>query len=185
MSKKKTHIERNVEKKAARNALKTKLENFIVLQTSIVLALGVLFAIFYNYYNSSLVGTMKTLFNVFIWAGVAAVLVFAILGYVKKNPSLYKWCAAGAANSVLWFLFTRFGRYGGHTMISGVAYCYYAIILYFIFSLVYYFLALKNAWTNKTVRIIFYVIAALVVLAYIISAVVFMYLGGNFTGFAK
>ena len=183
MSKKKNaNIERNTAKKQERQALHKRLEDFIVKHTGIVLVLAVLFTVFNNYKNSmELAGGMIVLFNVLIWAGVAAVLLFAILGAVKKNPDLYKWCAVGAANSVIWFVFARFGRY--RRFISGVSYCYFAILLYFLFCLAYYLLAYYGAWSKKGVRVAFYVLAALASLVWIVSAVVFMYMSGAFTGY--
>ncbi len=183
MSKKKNaNIERNTQKKQEKQALHQRLENFIVKHTGIVLILAVLFTVFNNYKNSSeLAGGMIVLFNILIWAGIAAVLVFAILGAVKKNADLYKWCAFGAVNSVIWFVFYRFGRYG--RFISGVSYCYYAIALYFIFCLVYYLLAYYGAWNKKAVRMAFYIIAAVVALIWIATAVIFMYKSGAFTGY--
>ncbi len=182
MSKKKNaHIERNTQKKQERQALHQKLENFIVKHTGIVLILAVLFTVFNNYKNSyELMAGMKTIFTVLIWAGVAAVLVFAILGTVKKNAKLYTWCALGAANSVIWFIFDRFGQY--NTFISGVAYCFYAIALYFLFCLAYYILAYYGAWNKKAVRTAFYVLAAIFAFLWIASAVLFMYANGNITG---
>ncbi len=186
MSKKQKNAERNVAKKAANEALKERLENFIVLQTSIVLILAVLFAVFNNYLKSgTLTGGMMTICDVLKWLGVLAVPVFAVLGYVKKNKGLFKWCAVGLADAAIWSCFYRFGSYSGHSWISGVAYSYYAIALYFVFSLVYYLLALNKIWDKKAVRIVFWVLAAIVALALVVSAIVFMYLNGNITGFAK
>ena len=183
MSKKKNaNIERNTKKKQERQALHQKLESFLVKHTGIVLILAVLFTVFNNYKNRTLAGGMIVLFNILMWAGVAAVLLFAILGAVKKNPDLYKWCAVGAANSVIWFVFYRFGKY--RNFISGVSYCFYAIALYFIFCLLYYILAYNGAWNKKAVRITFYVLVALTALLWIVSAVVFMYLSGAITGYA-
>ncbi|MBR6720360.1 MAG: hypothetical protein IKL74_05560 [Clostridia bacterium] len=174
MSKKKNaHIERNTQKKLERQALHQKLENFIVKHTGIALILAVLFTVFGNYKNVFTNG-MPILFNILIWAGVAVVLVFAILGTVKKNPSLYKWCAVGAANSVLWYIFMNLGaNFGAYT--SGVAHCYYAIALYFLFCLAFYFLAYYGAWNKKAVRITFYVLAAVFALLWLTSASVFLY----------
>ena len=177
MSKKKNaNIERNTAKKQERQALHKRLEDFIVKHTGIVLILAVLFAVFNNYKNSSIVGGMMVLFNILIWAGVAAVLVFAILGAVKKNTDLYKWCAFGAANSVIWYIFKKLGDFG-------VTQCYFAILLYFLFCLAYYLLAYYGAWNKKGVRVAFYVLAALASLVWIVSAVVFMYKSGAFTGY--
>ncbi|MBQ2942033.1 MAG: hypothetical protein IJD97_07355 [Clostridia bacterium] len=174
MSKKKNaNIERNIKKKQERQALHQKLENFIVKNTGIVLILAVLFTVFGNYKNVFTSG-MPVLFNILIWAGVAAVLVFAILGYVKKNPALYKWCAYGAANSVIWYIFMSLGANFG-TYTSGVAHSYYAIALYFIFCLAYYFLAYYGVWEKKAVRIIFYVLAVLSALTWLTTASVFLY----------
>lgn len=186
MSKKQIHAERNTAKKAENAALRAKLENYIVLQTSIVLVLAVLFAVFNNYLKSgTLTGGMMVICDVLMWLGVAAVLVFAILGYLKKNSALYKWCAAGLADAALWFVFYRFGSYHGHTWLSGVAVSYYAIALYFIFCLVYYLLAINKAWAKKPVRIVFFIIAAAVSIALVVGTLALMYLGGNLTGFAK
>ena len=183
MSKKKNaNIERNTKQKKERVALHQRLEEFIVKQTGIVLILAVLFTVFNNYKNSTLASGMMVLFNILIWAGVAAVLIFAILGAVKKNTDLYKWCAVGAVNSVIWFVFYRFGRY--RNFISGVSYCFYAIALYFIFCLCYYILAYNGLWNKKGVRIAYYVLAAVAALIWIVSAVVFMYLSGALTGYA-
>ncbi len=185
MSKKKNaNIERNTNKKKAKEALSKRLENLLVKNTGIALVLAVIFAVFNNYKNSmELAGGMIALFKILIWAGVAAVLVFAILGVVKKDASLYKWCAVGAVNSVIWFLFYRFGTYKT-ALISGVAYSYYAILAFIIFTVIYYFLALSGAWNKKAVRIAFYVVAALIAIALLASALVFMYLNGNLTGVA-
>ncbi len=184
MSKKQTNAEKNTAKKAANAALKERLENYIVMQTSIVLVLAVLFAVFNNYLKSgTLTGGMMVLTDVLMWLSIAAVLVFAVLGYVKKDKSLFKYCPAGLASAATWFIFYRFGSYNGHGYISGVAYSYYAILLYFIFSLVYYLLAMNKKCEKKGVRISFYIAAAIVILALVVSALVFMYLGGNLTGF--
>lgn len=186
MSKKQIHAERNTAKKAENAALRAKLENYIVLQTSIVLVLAVLFAVFNNYLKSgTLTGGMMVICDVLMWLGVAAVLVFAILGYVKKNSALYKWCAAGLADAALWFVFYRFGSYHGHTWLSGVAVSYYAIALYFIFCLAYYLLAINKVWAKKPVRIVFFIVAAAVTIALVVGTLALMYLGGNLTGFAK
>lgn len=185
MSKKKNaHIERNTKKKQEKQSLHQRLEDFIVKHTGIVLILAVLFTVFNNYKNSyQLMTGMQTLFTVLIWAGVAAVLVFAILGTVLKNSKLYTWCAVGAANSVLWFVFSRFGRERG-AFINGVSYCYYAIGLYFLFCLAYYILAYHGAWNKKGVRVTFYVLAAVFALIWIATVVLFMYSNGAITGTA-
>ena len=185
MSKKKNaNIERNTKKKQERVALHKNLEDFIVKHTGIVLILATLFTIFYNYYVKSiqLVAGMRILFTVLIWAGVATVLAGAIIGYIKKNPAIYKWCAIGAANSVIWYVYMQFGQFRGRSYISGPAYCYYAIALYFLFCLAYYILALKGGWNKKPVRVTFYVLAAAAALFWIVTAVVFMYLNGAFFG---
>lgn len=185
MSKKKNaNIERNTNKKKAKEALRQSLENLLVKNTGIALVLAVLFAVFNNYKKSAeLAGGMIALFNILIWAGVAAVLVFAILGAVKKDASLYKWSAVGAINSVIWFLFARFSAYKT-SLISGVAYSYYAILAFMIFTVIYYFLALSGVWNKKAVRVVFYVVATLLAVALLVSAIVFMYLNGNITGVA-
>lgn len=187
MSKKQINAERNTAKKAEQAALRAKLENFIVLQTSIVLVLAVLFAVFNNYLKSgTLTGGMMVLCDILMWLGVIAVPVFAILGYVKKNKALFKWCGVGIADAALWFVFYRFGAYNGHTALSGVAVSYYAIALYFIFCLVYYLLAMNKVWSkHKAVRVTFFVIAAVVAIALVVATLALMYLGGNLTGFAK
>lgn len=186
MSKKQTNAERNTAKKAEAAALRERLENYIVLQTSIVLVLAVLFAVFNNYLNSgTLTGGMKVLISILMWLGIAAVLVFAVLGYVKKDKSLFKWCAVGLADAAIWFVFNRFGTYDGHSWLSGVAVSYYAIALYFVFCLAYYLLALNKKWNKKGVRIAFFTVAAVIALALVIGSFVLMYLNGNITGFAK
>ncbi len=165
MSKKKNaNIARNTQKKQEKQALNQRLENFIVKHTGIVLILAVLFTVFNNYKNSTIAGGMFVLFDILIWAGVAAVLVFAILGIVKKNPDLYKWCAVGAANSVIWFIFKRMGNFG-------VLHCYYAIALYFVFCLLYYIFAYTGVWNKKAVRVLFYVLVLAVSIAWIASIV--------------
>ena len=186
MSKKQIHAERNTAKKAETAALRERLENYIVLQTSIVLVLAVLFAVFNNYLKSgTLTGGMMVLCDILMWLGVAAVLVFAVLGYVKKDKSLFKLCGAGLANAAIWSVFYRFGSFKGHGWLSGVAVSYYAIALYFIFCLVYYLLAMNKKWNKKGVRIAFFTVASIVALALVIGTIVLMYLGGNLTGFAK
>ncbi len=186
MSKKQTNAERNTAKKAEAAALREKLENYIVLQTSIVLVLAVLFAVFNNYLKSgTLTGGMMVLIDVLMWLGIAAVLVFAVLGYVKKDKSLFKWCAAGIADAAIWSAFYRFGSFKGHSWLSGVAVSYYAIALYFIFCLAYYLLAMNKKWNKKGVRIAFFTVAAIVALVIVIGTIVLMYLNGNITGFAK
>ena len=185
MSKKKNaNIAKNTQKKLEKQTLNQKIEDFIVKNIGIVLILAVLFTVFNNYKSSyELVGGMTVLFNILIWVGVAAVLVFAILGTVMKNPALYKWCAIGAANSVIWFVFGRFDKRRG-SFINGVAYCYYAIALYFLFCLAYYTLAYCGAWNKKGVRVTFYVLATILALIWIVTAVIFMYSNGNITGYA-
>lgn len=186
MSKKQKNAERNTAKKAANEALRAKLENFIVLQTSVVLVLAVLFAVFNNYLKSgSLTAGMMALCDILKWLGIIAVPVFAVLGYVKKNNGLFKWCAVGIADAAIWSCFYRFGSFKGHTWISGVAFSYYAIALYFVFCMVYYFLALNKKWDKKPVRIVFWTIAAIVALALVVGTIVLMYINGNITGFAK
>lgn len=186
MSKKQTNAERNTAKKAEAAALREKLENYIVLQTSIVLVLAVLFAVFNNYLKSgTLTGGMMVLIEVLMRLGIAAVLVFAVLGYVKKDKSLFKWCAAGIADAAIWSVFYRFGSFKGHSWLSGVAVSYYAIALYFIFCLAYYLLAMNKKWNKKGVRIAFFTVAAIVALVIVIGTIVLMYLNGNITGFAK
>ncbi len=186
MSKKKNaNIERNVNKKKAKEALRQNLENMLVRNTGIALVLATLFAVFNNYKNSNeLAGGMIVLFNILIWIGVAMVLVFAILGAVKKDSSLYKWSALGAVNSVIWFIFYRLGIYRT-TLISGVAYGYYALLIFMIFTIIYYILALTGAWKKKGIRIVFYVLAALAAIIWLATAVIFMYLNGAFTGVAR
>lgn len=184
MSKKQVNAEKNTAKKAANAALKERLENYIVMQTSIVLVLAVLFAVFNNYLKSgTLTGGMMVLVDVLMWLSVASVGVFAVLGYVKKNKGLFKYSLAGLASAAIWFVFYRFGSFNGHGYISGVSYSYYAIALYFIFSLVYYLLAMNKKWEKKGVRTAFYIVAGVVTLALVVSALVFMYMGGNLTGF--
>ena len=176
MSKKKNaNIAKNTQKKQEKLALNQKLENFIVKHTGIVLILAVLFTVFNNYKNSSIVGGMFVLFDILIWAGVAAVLVFAILGIVKKNPGLYKWCAVGAANSVIWFVFKNLGNFG-------VRQCYYAIALYFVFCLLYYIFAYTGAWNKKAVRILIYIIIVLASIAWIANIVLYIGKTGTFIG---
>lgn len=177
MSKKKNaNIERNTKKKQEKQALNQKLENFIVKHTGIALILGVIFIIFRNYKNNgALMNGMYALFDILMWAGVAAVLLFAILGSVKKNSSLYKWCAVGAANSVIWYLFKYLGA-GAGALTSGVAHSFYALALYFIFCIVYYILASNGAWNKKGVRITVYILAAVCALIWLTTASVFLYL---------
>lgn len=181
MAKKKKNIERNVEKKAATKLLKERLENFMVMAVSIVLVYAVIFAILYNYMGSLFSGT-RFVCLALRWISVAGVAIFAVLGFVKKNSRYFKWCAFCAANAVLWFFFLQFGQYKT-AFISGLAYCYYALVIFFLASLVYYFLALQRRWEKKGVRRFYFIILGLIVLAYLISAVVFMYLNGNITGY--
>lgn len=187
MSKKKQqNIERNVQKKAETKALKTRLENFMVMAVSVILVYAVVFLIFNNYINSSLSGGMQVLRQILIWASIAGTALFAVLGAVKKDTRYYKWSLFCMANVFLWFIFNRFsGLYllpKARFLISGIAYCFYALLIALIFSIVYYFLALSRSWEKKSTRTVYFVVLGIVLLLFVVSALVFMYLNGNITG---
>ncbi len=181
MAKKKKNIERNIVKKEETKRLKERLENFMVMAVSLVLVYAVVFAVLYNYMGSLVNGT-RTVCLALRWISIAGVAVAAVWGAVKKDSRAFKWSAFFAANAVLWFFFLRFGQYKT-VLISGLAYCYYALLIFFLASLAYYFLALYKRWEKKGIRRCYFILLCIVVLTYLISAVVFMYLNGNITGY--
>ncbi|MDP4132888.1 MAG: hypothetical protein Q8882_02625 [Bacillota bacterium] len=175
------NVERNVEKKKAGQELKEDLENFMVKATSIVLCLAVLLAVFYNYLNSSFGGGMRIFVSILMWIGIAGVLAGAVMGgFVKKESKFYKWCGYGAADAILCFIILRLGA--ALTLTSGITFCYYALILYFIASLVYYFLGLSKKWDKKNVRLTYTIIFSVIALVYVLAAFYFMLTKGAITG---
>ena len=166
--KKNANIERNVAKKAEKKALHKKLENSLVANTGFALVLAVIFMIMNNYKSSSqlVVPMLDIVFPVLIWLGVAAVLVFAVLGFVLKRNDLFKWSAIGAINSICWYLFGFVSR--------GVKLCYVTLIAYFVMFLLYYFLAYYGAWKKKGVRIAYFVIVAIAAILFIAATTYLM-----------
>lgn len=168
----KKHAEKNAEQKRLIQAQKERLDNFVVLITSVVLAVGVVLAVLYNYLNSAYVGGVQTFLSILQWLGVAAVVVFAVLGFWKNNNKWFIWCGVGAYTAVNCLIILKLGTgIGNSVYISGIAICYYLLALCLVAGYVYYLLAVNHVWAKKGVRIAFYVVTVLIAAAILAFAI--------------